>query len=102
MGESDAAVTSGFPDAGRIMVAWEHARTPGCADTTNFPTAPQKPPFTPTTGPSAATHYPLRHADGMNALFYDGHVRLVRPSQLRESDFRVPGSQPPPAIPLPP
>src|SRR5438874_1164924 len=55
MGVSDGAV-NGFPDIGRVMVVWDHARTPGCADTTNYPTAAQKPPFTPTTGAMAATH----------------------------------------------
>ncbi len=101
MGMSDAQ-TSGFPDAARIMVVWDHARTPGCADTTNYPVAPQKPPFTPATGPSAATHYPVRHNDGMNALYYDGHVVFKKPTMLRDSDFRIPGSPPPTAVPLPP
>ncbi len=102
MGESDAAVTGAFPDIGRVMVVWDHARTPGCADTTNFAVAPQKPPFTPVTGPPAATHYPVRHNEGFNALFYDGHVSLRRPGSLRDSDFRIPGTPPPTAFPLPP
>jgi prepilin-type N-terminal cleavage/methylation domain-containing protein/prepilin-type processing-associated H-X9-DG protein len=102
MGQSDAYVSGQFPDIGRVMVVWDHARTPGCADTTNYSVAPQKPPFTPTTGPSAATHYPVRHNDGMNALFYDGHVAFRKPSTLRNSDFRIPGSQPVTAFPLPP
>jgi prepilin-type processing-associated H-X9-DG protein len=101
MGMSDAE-TNGFPDAARIMVVWDHARTPGCADTTNYPAAPQKPPFTPTTGAPAATHYPIRHNEGMNALFYDGHVVHKKPSMLRDSDFRIPGSPPPTTVPLPP
>jgi prepilin-type N-terminal cleavage/methylation domain-containing protein/prepilin-type processing-associated H-X9-DG protein len=102
MGQSDAYVASAFPDAGRIMVVWDHARTPGCADTTNYPTAAQKPPFTPVTGTAAATHYPVRHNDGLNALFYDGHVSLRKPGFFRDSDFRAPGSPPPTAVPLPP
>jgi prepilin-type N-terminal cleavage/methylation domain-containing protein/prepilin-type processing-associated H-X9-DG protein len=102
MGESDAAISGSFPDIGRVMVVWDHARTPGCADTANYATAPQKPPFTPVTGPSAATHYPVRHSDGMNALFYDGHVSFRKPGALRDSDFRVPGSLPATAVPLPP
>jgi len=102
MGEADAAVTSSFPDAGRIMIVWDHARTPGCADTTNYATAPQKPPFTPVTGAPAATHYPLRHSEGHNVLYYDGHVHWRKPSSFRDSDFRVPGSPPPTAVPLPP
>jgi prepilin-type N-terminal cleavage/methylation domain-containing protein/prepilin-type processing-associated H-X9-DG protein len=102
MGESDATVSSMFPDIGRIMVIWDHARTPGCADTTNYATAPQKPPFTPINGPTAATHYPVRHNEGMNALFYDGHVSFKKPNNLRDSDFRIPGSPPATAVPLAP
>jgi len=101
MGLADAAVND-FPDLGRVMVVWDHARTPGCADTTNYATAPQKPPFTPVISPPAATHYPLRHSEGFNVLFYDGHVRWRRPTSLRDSDFRVPGSPPRTAVPLPP
>jgi prepilin-type N-terminal cleavage/methylation domain-containing protein/prepilin-type processing-associated H-X9-DG protein len=101
MGESDAFVNA-FPDIGRIMVVWDHARTPGCADTTNYASAPQKPPFTPTTGTPAATHYPLRHNDGHNVLYYDGHVNFRKPTTFRDSDFRVPGSPPATAVPLPP
>ena len=102
MGESDAAISGSFPDIGRAMVIWDHARTPGCADTTNYPTAAQKPPFTPTTGTSAATHYPTRHSDGMNALYYDGHVAFKKPGNLRDSDFRIPGSPPATAVTLAP
>lgn len=102
MGQSDAFVSGQFPDVGRIMVAWDHARTPGCADTTNYPTAAQKPPFTPTTGTPAATHYPIRHNGGLNVLYYDGHVSTRQPGTLRDSDFRIPGSPPPTAVPLQP
>lgn len=102
MGQSDAFVSGQFPDIGRVMVVWDHARTPGCADTTNYPVAPAKPPFTPTTGAPAATHYPIRHNDGMNALFYDGHVSFRKPATLRDSDFRIPGSLPTTAFPLAP
>jgi prepilin-type N-terminal cleavage/methylation domain-containing protein/prepilin-type processing-associated H-X9-DG protein len=101
MGVSDAQVNA-FPDIGRVMVVWDHARTPGCADTTNYPTAAEKPPFTPLTGPPAATHYPPRHAEGLNVLYYDGHVAWRRPALFRDSDFRVPGSPPPTAVPLAP
>jgi prepilin-type processing-associated H-X9-DG protein len=101
MGVADAAVNS-FPDVGRIMVIWDHARTPGCADTANYPTAAQKPPFTPVTGTAAATHYPPRHSEGHNVLYYDGHVSWRKPSTFRDSEFRIPGSPPPTAVPLPP
>jgi prepilin-type processing-associated H-X9-DG protein len=52
----------------------------------------------PTAGAPAATHYPIRHNDGMNALFYDGHVVFKKPALLRDSDFRIPGSPPPTAV----
>jgi prepilin-type N-terminal cleavage/methylation domain-containing protein/prepilin-type processing-associated H-X9-DG protein len=100
MGLNDAAV-GGFQDAGRIMVIWEHARTPGCADTANYKQAP-RPEFTPTTGPPAATHYPPRHNGVFNILYYDGHVTAKNPSSLRDSDFRIPGSPPPTKVPIAP
>lgn len=101
MGATDSRIRDSGA-AGRLMFVWDHALTPGCADTTNYPSAPQKPPFTPLTGPAAATHYPLRHLGRMNVLFYDGHSASVDPSRLRDSDFRIPGSTPPAAFPLPP
>ncbi len=102
MGVSDAMVSGQFPDIGRVMVVWDHAKTPGCADTTNYPTAAEKPPLTPTTGTGALTHYPVRHIGGFNILCYDGHVQFKKPGSLRDSDFRIPGSRPPTAVPLPP
>jgi prepilin-type N-terminal cleavage/methylation domain-containing protein/prepilin-type processing-associated H-X9-DG protein len=90
MGQSDGMIQ----DAARMLVVWDHARTPGCADTTNYKHAP-RPPFTPFEGEAAATHYPNRHSGGMNALHYDGHVKWVRPAKLRVADFRLPGSPPP-------
>jgi len=90
MGQPDGVIQ----DAARMMVVWDHAKTPGCADTTNYKKAP-RPPFTPFEGPGAETHYPLRHSGGFNALHYDGHVKWQRPSSLRVADFRAPGSVPP-------
>ncbi len=90
MGQSDGAIQ----DAARMMVVWDHAKTPGCADTVNFKKAP-RPPFTPFEGAGAETHYPLRHSGGFNGLHYDGHVKWRRPSSLHVADFRLPGSPPP-------
>jgi prepilin-type N-terminal cleavage/methylation domain-containing protein/prepilin-type processing-associated H-X9-DG protein len=90
MGQPDGAIQ----DAARMMVVWDHAKTPGCADTTNYKKAP-RPPFTPFEGPGAETHYPLRHSGGFNTLLYDGHVKWRRPSTLHVADFRLPGSPPP-------
>ena len=63
----------------------------------------EKPPFTPVDdNNSSLTHYPKRHNEGFNVLFYDGHVALRHPLLLRDSDFRIPGSLPPTKIVLPP
>jgi prepilin-type N-terminal cleavage/methylation domain-containing protein/prepilin-type processing-associated H-X9-DG protein len=90
MGLADGAIQ----DPAGILVVWDHAKTPGCADTTNYKQAP-RPPFTPFVGTGSETHYPTRHSGGFNALHYDGHVKWIRPSNLRVADFRAPGSPPP-------
>lgn len=90
MGREDAFVTE---PAARTVV-WDHRRTPGCADTTNYTSNP-RPPFTPFEGITACeTHYPTRHNGGCNFLFYDGHAKWYRPSSLRVAHFREPGSLP--------
>ena len=87
MGQSDSYVT----DPGNRIVVWDHRRTPGCADTTNYTSNP-RPPFLPFEGITGSeTHYPTRHSGGCNFLFYDGHVKWARPSMLRVSNFREPG-----------
>jgi len=89
----------GMPDANVSVpadraVIWDHRRTPGCADTTNYTSNP-RPPFTPFEGITASeTHYPTRHLGGGNFLYYDGHVKWRRPSSLRVADFREPASGP--------
>jgi prepilin-type processing-associated H-X9-DG protein len=90
MGQSDSYVS--VPS--QRIVVWDHQRTPGCADTTNYAANP-RPPFLPFEGnTNSPTHYPLRHSDGLNCLFYDGHAKWRRPSQFQVSDFREPGSAP--------
>ncbi len=90
MGQPDSFVT----DPAARTVVWDHRRTPGCADTTNYTSNP-RPPFTPFVGITASeTHYPTRHNGGGNFLFYDGHVKWVQPGMLRVSNFREPGSLP--------
>lgn len=76
------------------VVVWDHRRTPGCADTSNYTSNP-RPPFVPFEGVTACeTHYPTRHNNGLNMLYYDGHAKWRRPSSLRVRDFREPGSLP--------
>jgi prepilin-type processing-associated H-X9-DG protein/prepilin-type N-terminal cleavage/methylation domain-containing protein len=54
-----------------VMLVWDHARTPGCANST---IAAPRGPFKPYTGATALTHYPQRHQTGFNVLYCDGHV----------------------------
>ncbi len=74
------------------LVAWDHRRTPGCADSRIG--TPPRPPFLPFVGTASETHYPPRHSGRMNGLFYDGHVQGLRPVDLRVRNFREPGSAP--------
>jgi prepilin-type N-terminal cleavage/methylation domain-containing protein/prepilin-type processing-associated H-X9-DG protein len=77
------------------LIVWDHRRSPGCSD--SRVTAPPRPPWVPFDNTS---HYPTRHGRGMNGLFYDAHVALVQPSNLRVQNFREPGTLPPvPAYP---
>ena len=86
MGQDDSFVSV---PSDRIVV-WDHRRTPGCADTANYKSNP-RPPYTPFEGgPKSETHYPTRHSGGTNFLFYDGHVKWLRPSRLRVANFREP------------
>ncbi|RYG71046.1 type II secretion system protein [bacterium] len=82
MGKRDSEVTN--PSA---LFVWDHARTPGCADTSShatdqpwgvFPVAQDAPTY---------THYPIRHLEGFNALRYDGGVKFRRPSSLTVAEF---------------
>jgi prepilin-type processing-associated H-X9-DG protein len=75
--------------ASERLVVWDHRRSPGCADSRIA--APPRPPWVPFT---ATSHYPDRHAGRMNGLFHDGHANALRPSELRLSNFREPGSTP--------
>ena len=72
------------------VVAWDHRRSPGCSDSRIA--SPPRPPWVPFDNIS---HYPTRHANRLNAMFYDGHVTLVKPAALRVANFREPGSDPP-------
>jgi prepilin-type N-terminal cleavage/methylation domain-containing protein/prepilin-type processing-associated H-X9-DG protein len=93
VGMPDSAIS----DPANRACVWDHRRTPGCADTTNY-TANPRPPFTPFVGVSGSlTHYPDRHSGGSNFLFYDGHVKYHNPSALRVAMFREPNY--PPAVP---
>jgi prepilin-type N-terminal cleavage/methylation domain-containing protein/prepilin-type processing-associated H-X9-DG protein len=72
------------------LVMWDHRRSPGCSD--SRVTVAPRPPWVPFDNTS---HYPTRHGSGFNGLFYDGHAGLLKPAELRVSNFREPGSMPP-------
>jgi len=67
-----------------IMLVWDHARTPGCA---NSRTAAPRGPWTPFTDAAAQTHYSLRHVGVFNVLFCDGHVVSMTQDELETSLF---------------
>ena len=72
------------------LVVWDHRRTPGCSD--SRVSSPPRPPWVPFDNTS---HYPTRHGGRMNGMFYDGHVALLKPTELRVANFREPGTAPP-------
>jgi prepilin-type processing-associated H-X9-DG protein len=68
-----------------VMYVWDHARTPGCA---NSRTAAPRGPWTPFTDAAAQTHYPdQRHLGVFNVLFCDGHVDAMSEIDLGISLF---------------
>jgi prepilin-type processing-associated H-X9-DG protein/prepilin-type N-terminal cleavage/methylation domain-containing protein len=72
-----------------IMIVWDHARTPGCA---NSKKAAPRGPWKPYNDAPAATHYPqLRHNGVFNVLFCDGHVTGMTQNDLVDSLFYASG-----------
>ena len=71
------------------LVAWDHRRSPGRSDSRVAVTP--RPPWVPFDNTS---HYPTRHGGRMNGMFYDGHVSLLKPTELRVSNFRESGTLP--------
>lgn len=69
-----------------VVIIWDHARTPGCANST---IAAPRGPWKPYTGSAAATHYPLRHGGFFNVLFCDGHVIPMQQTELTDELFTV-------------
>jgi prepilin-type N-terminal cleavage/methylation domain-containing protein/prepilin-type processing-associated H-X9-DG protein len=70
--------------ASNVMIVWDHAKTPGCANST---VAAPRGPWTPYTNAAAQTHYPPRHTGLFNALFCDGHVQAMTQNDLKDSLF---------------
>ncbi len=87
MGRNEAEVTN--PGA---LFVWDHAKTPGCADTRVLPHVAGTPwgQF-PVAADAARTHYPFRHAEGFVGLRVDGGVKYRNPSSLTDADFSAVG-----------
>ncbi len=101
-----------------IMFVWDHAKTPGCADSRHavlplsgttttggvtYPNGPRAPwPFTPPNPPDAnvtastiLSHYPQNRHDGVfNVLYCDGHVQPLQQTDLATNLFLAEGSVP--------
>jgi prepilin-type N-terminal cleavage/methylation domain-containing protein/prepilin-type processing-associated H-X9-DG protein len=67
-----------------VMIVWDHAKTPGCA---NSKIAAPRGPWTPYTDAVAQTHYPLRHNGTFNVLFCDGHATGMKQTDLADIMF---------------
>lgn len=84
-GQSLGSITNGNGTS-NVMIVWDHARTPGCANST---IAAPRGPWKPYTNGAAATHYPPRHGGVFHVLFCDGHVVPMRQEELADSYFYV-------------
>ena len=67
-----------------VMYVWDHAKTPGCA---NSRVKAPRGPWTPFDDAAAQTHYPLRHISVFNVLFCDGHVLPMTQNELEINLF---------------
>jgi len=87
MGKNEAVVTN----PGALQV-WDHAKTPGCADTgaAHVLGTPWN-PF-PVASDTTHTHYPFRHNGGFVGLREDGAVKFRVPSTLVTNDFDANGT----------
>ena len=77
-----------------ILIVWDHAKTPGCADSTHAATFDN--PRGPWPWPDTAfTHYPSdRHTNVFNVLYCDGHADGMRQSDLVTTMFLASGDVP--------
>jgi prepilin-type N-terminal cleavage/methylation domain-containing protein/prepilin-type processing-associated H-X9-DG protein len=111
-------VLSNGNGSSNILFVWDHAKTPGCADSRHavyplsgttktggiiYPNGPRGPwPFTPpeppdpnVTAATILTHYPQnRHENVFNVLYCDGHATPLRQIDLVITNFLTDGSIP--------
>lgn len=83
MGMPDSFVTNPT-----VYFVWDHARTPGCADTsaTGNATPKMRGPY-PFAQDTQHTHYPFRHTEGFVGLRYDSSAKFRKPASLTNADF---------------
>ncbi|AIE86528.1 type II secretion system protein [Fimbriimonas ginsengisoli] len=81
MGKPESAVENPA-----VCQVWDHARTPGCADTRTGFTGPPWNPFPPKAD-TAHTHYPVRHNGGFVTLRHDGSAKFRKPNSMTNADF---------------
>ena len=84
MGKPDAYIVNPV-----VNWAWDHAKTPGCADTRSTAIPPDylHRDWFPSSADTAHTHYPARHQGGFNILRYDGSAKWNTFSNLKNTDF---------------
>ena len=96
-GRSILSVSNGNGSS-NVLIVWDHGRTPSCANSNKA--APRGPWAAPGSGPawppdftgtSAATHFPKRHVGLFNALYVDGHVAAMSPTELTVTLFYATG-----------
>lgn len=72
-----------------VMIVWDHARTPGCA---NSKIAAPRGPWKPYVNPDDTIHYPQRRHGGVfNVAFCDGHVTPLKQTDLLDPLFYARG-----------
>ncbi len=73
---------------------WDHAKTPGCADTQSSAIPPDylHRDWFPNSADTGHTHYPARHQGGFNVLRYDGSANWQISSNLKAADFHADGT----------
>ncbi len=69
-----------------VLQVWDHARTPGCADTRAGHLGPPWNIFPPSAD-TAHTHYPTRHSGGFVTLRHDSSAKWRKPASLVDADF---------------
>jgi prepilin-type N-terminal cleavage/methylation domain-containing protein/prepilin-type processing-associated H-X9-DG protein len=68
-----------------VIIVWDHARTPGCA---NSGIAAPRGPWLPFVNQNDFTHYPIqRHGGYFNAVYCDGHVAVTMQTDLLNGLF---------------